>query len=107
MACTLAQSLGNPYTESSDSFVASTPVSIATRWNEPVPERELHPSKSSTFSRRTFWPTTERTRARATECIRDGGSHPGGRLKRPGPGVTSKVLEGLDFGVDCLSNLRR
>ena len=35
--------------ESSDSFVASTVVSIATGWNEPVPGRELHPLKSSAF----------------------------------------------------------
>src|SRR5262249_54269657 len=40
--------------ESSDSFVASTIVSIATGWSEPVPGRELHPLKSSAFSRRTF-----------------------------------------------------
>jgi hypothetical protein len=36
-------------TESSDSFVASTAASIATRWSEPVPERELHPLKSNAF----------------------------------------------------------
>jgi len=35
--------------ESSDSFVASTAVSIATGWSEPVPGRELHPLKSSAF----------------------------------------------------------
>ena len=35
--------------ESSDSFVASAAVSIATGWNEPVPGRELHPLKSSAF----------------------------------------------------------
>jgi hypothetical protein len=35
--------------ESSDSFVASAIVSIATGWNEPVPGRELHPLKSSAF----------------------------------------------------------
>src|SRR5262249_52512113 len=35
--------------ESSDSFVASTIVSIATGWSEPVPGRELHPLKSSAF----------------------------------------------------------
>ena len=33
--------------ESSDSFVASAAVSIASGWNEPVPGRELHPLKSS------------------------------------------------------------
>jgi len=37
------------YTESSDSFVASTAVSIATGWSEPVPGREFHPLKSSAF----------------------------------------------------------
>jgi hypothetical protein len=35
--------------ESSDSFVASAIVSIATGWSEPVPGRELHPLKSSAF----------------------------------------------------------
>jgi hypothetical protein len=35
------------YTESSDSFVASTAASIATGRSEPVPE--LHPLKSSAF----------------------------------------------------------
>ena len=35
--------------ESSDSFVASTAVSIATGWNEPVPGRELHPLKPNAF----------------------------------------------------------
>jgi len=35
--------------ESSDRFVASTAVSIATGWSEPVPGRELHPLKSSAF----------------------------------------------------------
>src|ERR1017187_1640464 len=44
--------------ESSDSFVASTAVSIATGWSEPFPGRELHPLKSSAFSRRTFSPTS-------------------------------------------------
>jgi hypothetical protein len=47
------------YTESSDSFVASAAVSIATEWSEPVPERESHPLKSSAFSRRTITSTTE------------------------------------------------
>jgi hypothetical protein len=46
--------------ESSDSFVASAAVSIATGWNEPVPGRELHPLKSSAFPRRTFSPVTAR-----------------------------------------------
>ena len=35
--------------ESSDSFVASAAVSIATGWSEPVPGRDLHPLKSSAF----------------------------------------------------------
>src|SRR5580765_5153762 len=35
--------------ESSGSFVASTAVSIATGWSEPVPGREFHPLKSSAF----------------------------------------------------------
>ena len=35
--------------ESSDSFVASAVVSIATGWNEPAPGRDLHPLKSSAF----------------------------------------------------------
>jgi hypothetical protein len=42
------------YIESSDSFVASAAASIATGRSEPVPGRELHPLKSSAFSRRTF-----------------------------------------------------
>src|ERR1700686_2516010 len=37
------------YIESSDSFVASAAVSIATGWSEPVPGRDLHPLKSSAF----------------------------------------------------------
>ena len=45
------------YTESSDSFVASAAASIATGWSEPVPGRELHPLKSTAFSRRTVSPT--------------------------------------------------
>ena len=35
--------------ESSDSFVASAAVSIATGWSEPAPGREFHPLKSSAF----------------------------------------------------------
>src|SRR5262249_4792756 len=50
--------LATLYTESSDSFVASAAVSIATGWSEPVPGRELHPLKSSAFSRRTVTPIT-------------------------------------------------
>jgi hypothetical protein len=45
------------YIESSDSFVASAAASIATGWSEPVPGRDMHPLKSSAFSRRTFSPT--------------------------------------------------
>jgi hypothetical protein len=53
--------LATLYTEGSDSFVTSAAASIATGWSEPVPGRELHPLKSSAFSRRTF-STTERLR---------------------------------------------
>src|SRR5215470_10468884 len=45
--------LATLYTESSDRFVASAVVSVATGRSEPVPGRELHPLKSSAFSRRT------------------------------------------------------
>ena len=48
--------------ESSDSLVASAAVSIATGWSEPVPGRELHPLKSSAFSRRTLSTTIAKTR---------------------------------------------
>jgi hypothetical protein len=48
--------LATLYIESSDSFVASAAVSIATGWSEPVSGRELHPLKSSAFSRRTVTP---------------------------------------------------
>src|SRR5262249_11066925 len=44
--------------EGSDSFVASAAASIATGWSKPVPGRELHPLKSSAFSRRTLSPST-------------------------------------------------
>ena len=54
--------------ESSDSFVASAAVSIATGWSEPVPGRELHPLKSSAFSRRTFSPTGPSHTAKAPSC---------------------------------------
>jgi hypothetical protein len=53
--------------ESSVSFVASTDASIATGWNEPVAGRELHPLKSSAFSRRTVTPTME-TEPREQRC---------------------------------------
>src|SRR5215469_4780631 len=49
----LPSRLATLYIESSDSFVASAAVSIATGWSEPVPGRELHPLKPSAFSRRT------------------------------------------------------
>src|SRR5215472_15323607 len=45
--------LATLFTESSDRFVTSAVVSVATGWSEPVPGRELHPLKSSAFSRRT------------------------------------------------------
>src|SRR5258708_9430411 len=41
--------LATLYTESSDSFVASAVVSIASGWGEPVPGREVHPLASSPF----------------------------------------------------------
>src|SRR5262249_24525561 len=55
--------LATLFTESSDRFVTSAVVSVATGWSEPVPGRELHPLKSSAFSRRTCnrdWSTTKR-----------------------------------------------
>src|SRR5215471_6661470 len=55
--------LATLFIESSDSFVASAAVSIATGWSEPVPGREFHPLKSSAFSRRTF-SSTNRVRGR-------------------------------------------
>src|SRR5262249_14124450 len=48
--------------ESSDSFVASTIVSIATGWSEPVPGRELHPLKSSAFHGALFRQLSYRVR---------------------------------------------
>ena len=54
--------------ESSDSFVASTAVSIATGWNEPVPGRELHPLKSSAFHGALFRQLT--TTRSGIECQR-------------------------------------
>ena len=50
--------LATLYIESSDSFVTAAAVSIVTGWSEPVPGRELHPLKSSAFSRRTVTSTT-------------------------------------------------
>ena len=41
-----------------DGSAASAAASIATGWSEPVPGRELHPLKSSAFSRRTLTPIT-------------------------------------------------
>ncbi len=46
--------------ESSDSFVASAAVSIASGWSEPVPGRELHPLKSSAFHGALFHQLTNR-----------------------------------------------
>jgi hypothetical protein len=51
------------YIESSDSLVASAAASIATGLSEPVPGRELHPLKSSAFSRRTVTTTDLYARA--------------------------------------------
>ena len=62
--------LATLYIESSDSFVASAAVSIATGWSEPVPGRELHPLKSSAFSRRTVTSTTKITGAATDDQIR-------------------------------------
>jgi len=56
--------LATLYTESSDRFVTSAVVSVATGWSEPVPGRELHPLKSSAFSRRT---RKQRGRSRGLE----------------------------------------
>ena len=49
--------------ESSDNFVASAAVSIATGWSEPVPGREFHPLKSSAFHGALFQQLTRLTRA--------------------------------------------
>jgi hypothetical protein len=58
-ACMLAESPKATLSiEGFSSFVASTTASIATGWSEPVPGRELHPLKSSAFSRRTFTSVT-------------------------------------------------
>jgi hypothetical protein len=53
--------LATLYIESSDSFVASAAVSIATGWSEPVPGRELHPLKSSAFHGALFQQLSEFT----------------------------------------------
>src|SRR5690348_17774688 len=53
--------LATLYIESSDSFVASAAVSIATGWSEPVPGRELHPLKSSAFHGALFRQLSEST----------------------------------------------
>ncbi len=53
--------LATLYIESSDSFVASAAVSIATGWSEPVPGRELHPLKSSAFHGALFRQQTTRS----------------------------------------------
>ena len=41
------------YIEGFSSFVTSTAASIATGWSEPVPGRDLHPLKTTTFPQRT------------------------------------------------------
>jgi hypothetical protein len=61
MACTLAESPATLYIESSNSFVASAAVSIATGWSEPVPGRELHPLKSSALHGALFQQPSPRT----------------------------------------------
>jgi hypothetical protein len=66
--------LATLYTESSDSFVASAAVSIASGWSEPVPGRELHPLKSSAFHgallRRAKARTKKPPACRAIPCER-------------------------------------
>jgi hypothetical protein len=47
--------------ESSDSFVCLHCRLDCYRWSEPVPGRELHPLKSSAFSRRTITPNNGQT----------------------------------------------
>jgi hypothetical protein len=79
--------LATLYTESSDSFVASTVVSIATGWSEPVPGRELHPLKSSAFSRRTFSPTIRAPASLPSSSLRalraaQGNTCPGGSVRQ-------------------------
>ena len=44
--------LATLYIESSDSFVASAAVSIATGWSEPVPGRELRPRQRRVFPKK-------------------------------------------------------
>jgi hypothetical protein len=58
MACTLAESPSDPFHRKLRQLRCLAAVSIATGWSEPVPGRELHPLKSSAFSRRTVTPTT-------------------------------------------------
>ena len=41
------------YIEGFSGFVTSTAASIATGWSEPVPGRDLHPLKATTFPQRT------------------------------------------------------
>ena len=48
-------------TEGFSRFVASTPASVVTGWNEPVPGRVYLPLKSTAFPRRT--PSTPRRQA--------------------------------------------
>ena len=57
-----------PYTESSDSFVTFTIVSVATGWSEPVPGRELHPLKSSAFHGALYSPKNISVVMRGLTC---------------------------------------
>jgi len=69
-----ARSRGRPATlsiESSDSFVASAAVSIATGWSEPVPGRELHPLKSSAFHGALFRQLPTQSLPKSQERNRD------------------------------------
>src|SRR5499425_2053227 len=52
-ACTLAESPSDPFHRELRQLRCLHYRSIATGWSEPVPGRELHPLKSSAFSRRT------------------------------------------------------
>ena len=42
------------YIEGFSGFVTSTAASIATGWSDPVPGRDLHPLKTTTFPQRTW-----------------------------------------------------
>src|SRR5450631_4878003 len=58
--------------ESSDGFVASAAVSIATGWSEPVPGREFHPLKSSAFHGALFRQLTSGFAMRRARISGDG-----------------------------------